>query len=58
MWWPEGFLPGCSRSGPFLGALGRENSFLLRTGEETFHVPTDLLGLTELRLGPDPWQRR
>ena len=38
-------------AGLFWGALGRENSFLLRTGEKTFHVPTDLLGLTELRLG-------
>lgn len=37
-------------AGLFFGALGRKNSFILRSGERNFHVPTDLAGLTDLRL--------
>jgi predicted nucleotide-binding protein len=38
------------KAGLFFGYLGRENALLLRTNEKNFHMPTDLAGLTELRI--------
>ena len=36
-------------AGLFLGVLGRENTFLLTSGDVDLHIPTDLEGLTQLR---------
>jgi hypothetical protein len=41
-------------SGLFWGALGRENTFLLVLSDRDLHIPTDLLGLTQLRVEHSP----